>query len=81
MPMTTMIKLQGVTKKFGGDPVVNQVDLQVEKGSLFALLGPNGAGKTTLVRMMLGFSRPTSGSIMINGVPAMRPEARKVQGI
>ncbi|MCB2182660.1 MAG: ABC transporter ATP-binding protein [Desulfobulbaceae bacterium] len=78
--MTPMIKLQGVTKKFGGEPVVKQVDLEIEKGSTFALLGPNGVGKTTLVRMMLSFSRPTSGVIMINGVPAMRPEARKSTG-
>ncbi len=75
-----MINLQGVTKRLGGKPVVHRVDLQVDKGSLFALLGPNGAGKTTVVRMLLGFSRPTSGSIMINGVHAMRAEARKSTG-
>lgn len=80
MSTATMIKLQSLTKEFSGKPIVNSVDLHIEKGSLFALLGPNGAGKTTLVRMMLGFSRPTSGSIMINGIPAMYPEARKSMG-
>lgn len=63
-----MITLSLVTKKFGGLTAVDGVSLTIEEGEYFALLGPNGAGKTTVVRMLLGFSVPTSGSISINGV-------------
>ena len=59
---------------------VDDVTYTVKKGESFALLGPNGAGKTTVVRMLLGFSHPTDGTITIDGQLAGRPESRKKVG-
>ena len=75
-----MIALDSVTKRFGSDTAVDNVSMRIEKGDCFALLGPNGAGKTTIVRMLLGFSKPSSGRITINGIPAINPEARSIVG-
>ncbi|MBW1867396.1 MAG: ABC transporter ATP-binding protein [Deltaproteobacteria bacterium] len=72
-----MIVLDSVTKKFGDLAAVENVSYTIHKGESFALLGPNGAGKTTIVRMLLGFIKPSSGSITINGLPASDPESRK----
>jgi ABC-2 type transport system ATP-binding protein len=75
-----MISLENVTKKYGSLIAVDDVSYTVNKGEFFALLGPNGAGKTTVVRMLLGFSRPTDGTITIDGIPAERSESRKKIG-
>jgi len=72
-----MITLDSVTKKFGGFAAVDNVSLRIQKGESFALLGPNGAGKTTIVRMLLGFIRPTSGSVKVNELPASVPQSRE----
>ena len=72
-----MITLDSVTKKFGGFTAVDNVSLRIQKGESFALLGPNGAGKTTIVRMLLGFIRPTSGSVKVNELPASVPQSRE----
>lgn len=71
-----MLTLDSVTKQYGATLAVDHVSLQVNRGESFALLGPNGAGKTTLVRMILGFARPTSGTVTINALPAANPAAR-----
>ena len=75
-----MILFENVTKKYGSLIAVDDVSYTVNKGEFFALLGPNGAGKTTVVRMLLGFSRPTVGTITIDGIPAGRSESRKKIG-
>ena len=75
-----MISLENVTKKYGPLVAVNDLSYTVNKGEFFALLGPNGAGKTTVVRMLLGFSRPTDGTITIDGLRAGRSESRKKVG-
>jgi ABC-2 type transport system ATP-binding protein len=72
-----MIVLDAVTKKFGDLTAVDTVSYQINKGEFFALLGPNGAGKTTIIKMLLGFIRPTSGSITINGIPSFETKTRK----
>jgi putrescine transport system ATP-binding protein len=61
------IHVEGVTKKFGDFAAVNDVDLKIFKGELFALLGGSGCGKTTLLRMLAGFETPTAGRILIDG--------------
>lgn len=71
-----MISLNSVTKQFGSFVAVDKVSFTVDPGNYFALLGPNGAGKTTLIRMLLGFSKPTSGDLSINGVIAGTPISR-----
>jgi spermidine/putrescine ABC transporter ATP-binding subunit len=63
----SFLSVSQVTKAFGGPPVVNTVDLAIERGEFFALLGPSGCGKTTLLRMIAGFETPDSGAIRIDG--------------
>ena len=62
-----MIRLNGVTKRYGSFTAVNGIDLAVEPGELFGFLGPNGAGKTTTLRMIAGILRPTAGVITVGG--------------
>src|SRR3954452_21629110 len=73
-----MIELRGVTKTFGPKRAVDQLDLHVRAGELFAFLGPNGAGKTTTIKMVCGLLAPTSGVVRIGGLPATRQEARQL---
>ena len=60
-----MIKLEGVTKRYGKFTAVHPLDLHVQRGELFGFLGPNGAGKTTTIRMIAGVLRPSAGRIII----------------
>src|SRR5690348_1666426 len=62
------IVIEGVTKTFGGYTAVDNVNLQIYRGEMFALVGASGCGKTTLLRMLAGFARQSSGSISIDGV-------------
>jgi ABC-2 type transport system ATP-binding protein len=63
-----MIRLEGLTKRYGTFTAVNGIDLHVPRGELFGFLGPNGAGKTTTLRMIAGILRPTVGRILLGGV-------------
>jgi len=62
-----ILETRGLTKRFGGLLAVNNVDLTVEKGEIFAMIGPNGAGKTTMFNLIAGLYKPTSGQIIFNG--------------
>ena len=64
-----VIQTKELTKKYGEQTVVNQLNLHVKKGSIYGLLGRNGAGKTTIMKMMLGLTAATSGSIELFGSP------------
>ncbi|MEH3033757.1 MAG: ABC transporter ATP-binding protein [Aeromicrobium erythreum] len=64
---TPAVRLAGVTKTFGSVRAVDGLDLTIEPGEVVAFLGPNGAGKTTTVDMLLGLSRPTSGTVEVLG--------------
>ena len=59
--------LEGLAKSFGRVPAVREVTFRMESGEVVGLLGPNGAGKTTVFYMVVGFIRPTSGRIWLNG--------------
>ena len=74
-------ELLGVTKRFRGITAVDGVDLRLEAGKVTALLGPNGAGKTTTVRLMLGLTRPTSGTVRLFGEDPTSPAARQRTGV
>lgn len=62
-----IIRLSGVTKRFGSLTAVDDVTVDVPAGRCFAWLGPNGCGKTTLIRMMLGLARTSAGKIEVCG--------------
>src|SRR6516165_646673 len=62
-----MIELEHVTKKYGNKVAVNDLDLSIGKGELFAFLGPNGAGKTTTIKIMCGLLFPTTGRVRVGG--------------
>lgn len=73
-----MIRLDHVSKQYGAAWAVKNLDLTVPKGELFGFIGPNGAGKTTTIRMMGGLIAPTSGAVLIDGIPlAQAPEQAK----
>src|ERR1700728_445729 len=62
------IVIDGVVKTYGNFTAVDNVNLQIYKGEMFALVGASGCGKTTLLRMLAGFAQPSSGRISIDGV-------------
>ena len=63
----SLLRVKGLTKRFGGLAANNDIDLEVPQGSLFAVIGPNGAGKTTFFNMVSGFQSSTAGSIEFDG--------------
>ena len=65
--MTLSVSVDNLTKAYPVHTAVDQLTMSVPQGSVFGFLGPNGAGKTTTVRMVLGFARPTSGSVSVLG--------------
>jgi spermidine/putrescine ABC transporter ATP-binding subunit len=67
MTETEFVRLDGVTKRYGSVPAVNDVSLSISPGEFFSLLGPSGCGKTTLLRMIGGFTLPDRGRIVIDG--------------
>jgi ABC-2 type transport system ATP-binding protein len=69
-----IVETERLTKRFGARVAVDAVDLHIPRGSAFGYLGPNGAGKTTLIRMLLGLTSATSGSMRLLGRPV--PEER-----
>jgi len=69
------LEARGLTKVFrtrrGDVTALRDVDVAVPAGSVVGLVGPNGAGKTTLIRCWVGFERPTSGAVLVDGRPAL----------
>lgn len=64
-----MLICDELVKKYYSCVAVNNVNMCLEDGRVYALLGPNGSGKTTLMKMIMGLIQPTSGSIKLDGVP------------
>ncbi len=77
---TAFVRIENVTKKFGGFVAVDGVSLDIYQGEIFCLLGGSGSGKTTLLRMLAGFEAPTAGTIYIDGqdVSTIPPYERRV---
>lgn len=84
MLASTIIQFKNVTKQYGQDPVVlDDVSFEIEKGKFYTLLGPSGCGKTTILRLIAGFTEPTSGEIFFNGkkvndIPANKRQVNTV---
>ena len=77
------VRLDRVTKRFDDVVAVDDVSLEVERGSFFALLGPSGCGKTTTLRMIGGFEEPTAGTIYlgerdVTGLPSFKRDVNTV---
>lgn len=73
MEPVSILETRNLVKEYRARRVVDQVNLQVQNGSIVGLLGPNGAGKTTTFYSIVGFIRPTSGSIILDN--------REIQGL
>jgi len=68
-----IVAISGLAKTYAnGFHALKGVDLQIRKGEIFALLGPNGAGKTTLISIVCGLSRPTAGTVLVDGYDIAR---------
>ncbi|MCP4936432.1 MAG: ABC transporter ATP-binding protein [bacterium] len=64
----SVIQIKNLSKTYPPDfKALNEINLEIEHGEIFALLGPNGAGKTTLISIICGISNPTSGRVLVNG--------------
>jgi phospholipid/cholesterol/gamma-HCH transport system ATP-binding protein len=63
-----VISIRGVSMSYGARPVLDQVDLDVNRGEILVLLGGSGSGKTTLLKQVLGLAKPDTGSVTIDGV-------------
>ncbi len=70
------VETHGLTKRFGPQVAVDNVELLVPRGSAFGYLGPNGAGKTTLIRTLLGLTHADGGTMKLLGVPVPHERAR-----
>src|SRR6202047_3101554 len=75
-----LLRIDAVTKKFGGFRAVNLLSLDIRAGEFFALLGPSGCGKTTLLRMLAGFETPDEGRLLLDGrdIAQVAPHQRPV---
>jgi len=62
-----MIEIKDLHKKFGANQVLQGINLNIQRGGIFAVLGPNGSGKTTLIKSILGMVIPNSGTIKLDG--------------
>jgi ABC-2 type transport system ATP-binding protein len=75
------IETHALTRRFGRLDAVEQLDLRVPAGSIFALIGPNGAGKTTTIKLLMNLIRPTRGSASVLGTDARRLGSAQFQRI
>src|SRR5580698_1395841 len=76
--MDTVVKVTGLSKKFGSRLAVNNIDFEVKKGDVFGLLGPNGSGKTTTLSVILTLLSATSGSVELFGSADLSAQLKKI---
>ncbi|MFJ6723350.1 ectoine/hydroxyectoine ABC transporter ATP-binding protein EhuA [Streptomyces sp. NPDC091281] len=77
-----LIRLEGVTKRFGDTTVLDHLDFSVQAGRHVTLIGPSGSGKTTILRLLMTLTRPDEGTITVDGqrlFPAPEKEVREVR--
>ncbi|MGD9732130.1 MAG: metal ABC transporter ATP-binding protein [Desulfamplus sp.] len=73
--MTPIIKIRNLSFAYNGQPVLNNINLDIFEGDFTAMIGPNGGGKSTLMKLMLGLLTPDKGEITIMGKPAVKASA------
>ena len=71
--MSLAVETRSLTRYFGDFCAVDQVDLAVERGTMYGFLGPNGAGKSTTIKMLTGILSPTGGQISLLGKDPWKP--------
>ena len=78
-----MIRVESISKHFGGLKAVNEASIQIDTGSITGLIGPNGAGKTTLFNIIAGVYTPTSGHIYLDGedITGLKPHQLFAKGL
>ena len=76
--MEYVIETKNLSKKFNTKLAANNVNMHIEKGSIYGFIGKNGAGKTTVMKLILGLLRPTGGEIKINGSSDLMKERAKI---
>ncbi len=76
----TLLRIEGLTKRYGAVAALDQVDLDIAAGEMFVLLGASGSGKTTLLRSVAGFIRPDAGRLLLDGrdLAGLAPHQRPV---
>ena len=81
--MKEMVRLQGITKKFGNNVIIPSLDLTIYDGEFITLLGPSGCGKTTTLRLIAGFLEPNSGKVLLKGedITGVPPYKRPVNTV
>ena len=67
-----MIKIRHLSKEFGSQVAVREIDLDIPSGQLVGLLGPNGAGKSTTIKILTGMLMPTSGTAEVGGFDVIK---------
>lgn len=73
-PLTSLLDMRGIRKRFPGVVALDGVDFAVERGEVHALMGENGAGKSTLIKVLTGVHRPDAGAILLDGIE-VRPQS------
>lgn len=76
-----MIKINNIDKKFGPNHVMKDLSVEFKKGDVVAIQGANGSGKTTFLRLLLGFYKPDTGSVFINGYDLNHKREKIVENI
>ena len=74
----TILYTEHLFKEYSGENILNDCNIEVNKGEVYGVLGANGAGKTTLLKLMAGFIKPTKGKVVINGME-VQPNKEEVQ--
>jgi ABC-2 type transport system ATP-binding protein len=81
-PTTTLVQVEGLTKRYGASRGVEDVTFELRDGEVFGFLGPNGAGKTTTIRTLMGLLHPTTGRALVGGLDCwtQAPEVKRLVG-
>ena len=74
--MDTVISIRNLTKRYGKNLAIQDINLDVMRGEIFGYLGPNGSGKTTTIRTLLDFIRPTKGVVSVLGLDSRADSAQ-----